>query len=522
MLTKNPESAAVSKGFGFHKFIAVLLIVICIFTSCRNGKKPNDDSMGTTQPQELTAKSLKAPYAASDSLNPYYCTTNLNSSLMSLAFRGLFSLKEDLDVQPELAVSYTEEENGIRVILPTDGEFSDGSHISSTDVVYSFQKAKAAPAYSGGLQSISTAEAISPMEVLFECSLRFPSAASLLTFPIVKEDTADTADSIPIGDGLFVLSQTKDGASFLPRGRVGQTESIQLVPVTDTGKLMYLLQTKEIDFFCSELYGERISKSGAKMMNFPENTLIFLGVNLTDELAQNQPIRHAISLAVNRSEIAESVYSGFALSSVLPFRPKSRILSGISGYFDGVDYTEAERILEEEGYKKNGSAVRSSAMGSLRFSLLVCEESGYKMETATCIQDSLASVGIQMEIRAVDYETYLNELEAGNFDFYLGEVKLPANGSLQPFFGGEASFGIPETAASYLAYHKMEQGSVPLSSFLEVFYGELPLIPLVFRNQVLVCSDKFSLPESAGSFVDIFHDISQWSYVIEEESTKES
>lgn len=494
------------------KLTALLTVCCLLLCSCHSVLHDPDVEPTTQPPTDTAIRTLHAPFSASDSLNPFFCTTSVNSHLMPLIYRGLFELNDDLTARPDVAVSFSEDDRLVRAVLPTDGAFSDGSAVTASDVVYSFQKAKNAPAYSGQLQSVESAEAASPLEIVFHLSDRLPSPASLLTFPIVKNGTAESAEQSPVGTGSFVIERADDAVTLVSREEDSGTQEILLVPVTDSAKLMYTLQTGEIDFFCSDLDGERISRSGARMYASPSNTLIFMGINDASPLLQIKGLRRALSLAVNRSEIADSVYSGFAVSSVFPIRPGSRSLSGVDLPSDAVDYAEAERLLEAEGFTggSSASAVRSSPLGSLQFSLLVCDESGYKTETASCIQNSLAAVGIAVNIRAVDYDTYVQELETGNFDLYIGEIQLPANGSLRAFFGGGASYGI--TAASLLStYGETEDGVVSLSSFLTDFMDELPFVPLCFRDSVLVCSERIVVPSDAIGFADFFGGLDRWT-----------
>lgn len=525
MWTKKQAYAAAPKACVFFKLCALLCALALIFSACASSETQQEETEPTAEP--LAQVDLKAPYAASDSLNPFYCTTSLNASLQSLLYEGLFSLQTDLTPQPVVAVSYTEEADSLKVVLPTTGVFSDGSAVTSADVVYSFEKAKNSARYSQELLSISEATADSPLEVTFRFSDSLPNRVQLLTFPIVKNRTAESADSQPVGTGKYVLSVQEDTVVLTRRAddTVSQVRSITLVPVSDSAKLMYTLQTGEIDFFVSDLYGARISRSSAKMVSVPCGNLVFMGVNSNSYSLSFENVRQAISLAMNREEIAGSVYSGNATASVYPLRPGSRFYTANvpADASCAVDYTQAENLLVQEGYTNVDaeSGVRSGDKGTLRLTLLVNSESGYREETAVCIQDSLARVGIGVTIQSLPYEEYIQALTDGNYDLYLGEVKLPNNGSLSAFFGGGASYGISEQSASYLSWQEVTAGTVSMAAFLTEFDTQLPFFPLVFRNDVLVCSDWITVPESGQCFADCYSNIAQWR-MTEESATSEN
>ena len=67
------------------------------------------------------------------------------------------------------------------------------------------------------------------------------------------------------------------------------------------------------------------------------------------------------------------------------------------------------------------------------------------------------------------------------FDLYLGEVRIPADGSLNSFFSsGGTSYGIRSGAGStYAAYR---EGKITLAQFLTDFDRELPFIPLNWQK----------------------------------------
>ena len=92
---------------------------------------------------------------------------------------------------------------------------------------------------------------------------------------------------------------------------------------------------------------------------------------------------------------------------------------------------------------------------------------------------------------------------------------------LEPFFGGGASYGISEQSASYLSWQEVTAGTVSMAAFLTEFDTQLPFFPLVFRNDVLVCSDWITVPESGQCFADCYSNIAQWR-MTEESATSEN
>ena len=521
MSMKKPAGAAAHRTFGFSKGIVLLLCAALLFTSCGQESEPIDE----TDAQTMPSVECSAAYFASDSLNPYFCSTSLNASLMPLLYDGLFSVQQDSTAEPAVAASYSEGEDWVKIVLPTTGIFSDGSAVTANDVVYSFEKAKNSAFYRNELSGISDATADSPLEVTFTFSDRLPDRLLVLTFPIVKNQTAENAESCPVGTGQYVVSSQEEALFLTLRPGIseGRIQSVRLVPVTDSGNLMYTLQTGEIDFFVSDLYGERLSRTGEQMLDVPTSNLIFMGVNSNSYALSFSAVRQALSQAVNRDEIAESVYSGHAVAAGLPIRSDTRAYASYaaSEQSEAVDYAAAQSLLESEGYTTvdSQSGERSGEKGPLRMRLLVNSESAYRVETANCVRDSLARVGITATVQSLPYEQYVQALNAGNYDLYIGEVKLPGNGSLSVFFGGSVSYGISERSKSYLAWQEVINGSVALPAFFTTFSQDLPFLPLAFRNDVLVYSDALIVPEESVLFGVALGRIDRWR-VAEEERTE--
>ncbi|MBR1811687.1 MAG: hypothetical protein IJ766_08605 [Clostridia bacterium] len=496
-----------------YKCLPLLLIVALIFSSC--GRPATGDDEHTTLPaSETAALTLRAPYAAQDSMNPYFCISYINDALMPLLYDGLFSVGADGAVYPLIGASYTENGSALTAALPVDTVFSDGSALTAADVVYSFIKAKASALYSGALSGISAANAVSAYEVQFLYADSFPGKAALLTFPIVKNGTAERADSLPVGSGRFVLTRDSDGAVLTVNphsGRQGRVGAVSLVETSDTGKLKYMLETGEIDFFCSDLYGARMARSGATMYAYSQNSLVYLGAH-ADYMSRAQ--RRILAYAVNRAEIADSVYSGFAEAAILPFRGQSKLVTANMDdtLAAAVDTAAAEQMLREEGvtYAPAGTL---QPVGGETLSLLVNAESGYRMEAAECIKNNLAQVGITVNIRSLPFAAYTEALENGNYELYLGEVKLPGDGSLDAFFGGNAGYGIAETSVAYAAYQAVEDGSGTVAAFLTAFLEDFPFIPLCFRSDLLVCGGNIAVPGADEAFGSPLSALEQWQVV---------
>ena len=93
---------------------------------------------------------------------------------------------------------------GWRPALVLSGNFSDGSPVTTQDIIYSFNEAKESFAYSSRLANFESIVAANDVNLVVTLKESDPYAANCLTFPIVKKGS--NIDR-PLGSGRYVLSE---------------------------------------------------------------------------------------------------------------------------------------------------------------------------------------------------------------------------------------------------------------------------------------------------------------------------
>lgn len=61
-------------------------------------------------------------------------------------------------------------------------------------------------------------------------------------------------------------------------------------------------------------------------------------------------------------------------------------------------------------------------------------ENSFRAAAANSIAESLRSIGFSVTVDAVPLDKYNQKIASGDFDLYLGEIKLTENLDLRPFF----------------------------------------------------------------------------------------
>ena len=500
---------------------ACFAIVIGMLSGC--GDKNTDDTTTeeTTLSEPVTENTVKERkvtlgYYKGKSLNPFKTESPTNRNLMTLVYDSLFLPTDAYTVEPLIGLSFTNKGKMLTVTLDTAALFADGTPIGASDVVYSFKLAKESDNYKGRLSNFSSVAA-GVDSVTFTLVSPDVYAENCLTFPIVKYGTGDK--SLPTGSGRYTIAKKSGNYKltaneFSTRLEEMATEQISLIPITSDAGELYLLQTGDLTYFFDDLSDGEYTKIRANTTRVPMNNMVYLGIN--SNTLKNKKVKEALCYAVNKISLADSAYSGIAKLSDVPFNPSWEVMSNTDTVFYDQNILKAEEILEDAGYvyAYSGNQYRSKNFDYLEMTMLVNNESKPRSDMAKMIADWFKDIGIRVTLLSLSYDEYLRELRNGNFDLYLGEVKLSPNMGLTPFFseGGAASYGINTDSATAKAYNDFKAGKTDISTFIQVFNSEKPFIPLLFREGMAYYSRELTYEDTINEY-ELFANIYSWSVI---------
>jgi peptide/nickel transport system substrate-binding protein len=124
----------------------------------------------------------------------------------------------------------------------------------------------------------------------------------------------------------------------------------------------------------------------------------YVGLNLKSDKFKNIKIREAISLAIDRQQMADILYFGHASVCTGPF------LKGSMAYNDDIKPTvqnkqKAKQLLRELGYTKEKP---------FSFTVITSTSSSTGVNVAQIMQHQLKQVDIEMKIRVMEWQAFLN------------------------------------------------------------------------------------------------------------------
>jgi peptide/nickel transport system substrate-binding protein len=246
---------------------------------------------------------------------------------------------------------------------------------------------------------------------------------------------SDTVVSRLVGSGPYRVEQWKRGHDLsisadtaYPR-RPGLRRVVWRFTSDPDAALNYVLSDR---FTVLETVGSpdrarRVtSDTGVNLVPYPSATYGFLGFNLaakggkgTHPILGERKTRRGLALAIDRPTLARAIFGPDAKA---PPGPMSQLLwiwndSIAQPRFNP---TEAARVLESAGWRRDQVGVFHRNGRPLSFDILVPSTSSSRRKLAEALQEMWRSAGVRVTITTADFAVFQERLAKGRFDAYMG------------------------------------------------------------------------------------------------------
>ncbi len=405
---------------------------------------------------------------------PDYLDPALNSSvdgacLAANSFSGLYTYDAEGKCVPACAESYETNEDGTvyTVTLKEGLKWSDGSDLTAADFEYSWKRAaseQTAADYGymfSGFEGYPNELAVTAKDdTTLEFTLAAPCAymEDLMAFPTffpVKKDVVEAAEDWETNPGAWCKE-----AGFVSNGAYVCTGWDHDTSMTyeknpywygaddvTVEKLEYMLSADDTAIYAAYNAGDIDFADAvptdeiASLLENPEFHIVdelgtyYVAFNAKSKIfegktpAQAACMREAFSILIDRDYICENIgqTGQVAANSFIPlgmadgnggvFKADAE-----DGYFDAYAINNDEEavtakaieLLEAAGFEFEDGKLAASTPISVEY--LTNESSGH-IAIAESIQQDLAKVGIELTIQTQDWNVFLEERKAGNFDF---------------------------------------------------------------------------------------------------------
>ncbi|MBF0318616.1 MAG: peptide-binding protein [Nitrospirae bacterium] len=355
-------------------------------------------------------------------------------------FNGLVKYAPDLSTIGDLAESWEISPDGLTITfhLRRGVHWTDGVEFTSGDVLFGYKTIideKTPTPYKEDFLQVKTAEA--PDNYTFRVTYEKPFAPALNSWsslavlpkhllagvPITKTPLIRK----PVGMGPYKLNNWVSGQEVVLSSNHDYFDGRPYIDkyvyriIPDQSTMFMALQAGEIDFMgLTPIQFRKQTDSGYFKENFnkyryPVFSYTYLGFNLKHRFFGDKKVRQAIAHAIDKEEIIDIVLFGLATPATGPYVPNTWPYNpNVKKY--PFDLDKAKALLAEAGWKDNMGVLTKNGV-PFEFSILTNMGNPLRMKTATIIQWKLKQLGIKVNIRALEWSTFLNEfIDKKRFD----------------------------------------------------------------------------------------------------------
>lgn len=424
-----------------------LLALASVLLSGCSGKDPKIyDPNGPVADGDVLIES--EPYDAK-TLNPPLISEVAGADIDGLVFNGLTRYNDKLEIEPCLAEKWKVSKDGktITYYLRRGVKFHDGVEFMANDVLFTYQvyTDKTVNTPEGAMyQDVKSVEVMGPYEVKVTFKRPFALALSLfdtiLPKHLLEGQDINTSDfgRHPIGTGPYKFVEWKtdqrivlqanpdywEGAPHIKKFvmRVIPDQSTQFLELLDGG----------LDCVGAWLHGTLSAEQYVLQSNTPKlknyynvyktHSLeyTYIGWNELNPLFSDKKVRQALTMAIDRNAIIQNAMNGLADVCTGPF-PYGSWATNPKVQPWPYDPEKARKLLKEAGWKMGADGLLHKKIANkdtpFRFTLILTQGKVDRERSATIIQQQLKKVGIQVDIRILEWTALLSQyLEPKKFD----------------------------------------------------------------------------------------------------------
>jgi len=207
--------------------------------------------------------------------------------------------------------------------------------------------------------------------------------------------------------------------------------------------------------------------------------------NISRPLFASKEVRQALTMAIDRQEIIDARYYGFAQLTESPY------MSNIWAHNKHLepwpyDPARAKQMLADQGWgDTDGDGILDRDGKPFRFELLTNPDNRLRRDMTVMVQEHLKRIGIDVRLRLMEFNTLLATEQAHNFDASVISMGIDTSLNLSYFFHS--------SAAAADGYNLGVYSNPEVDRILEEIEAQIdPLLakPLYDRLQVLLREDQ--------------------------------
>lgn len=401
--------------------VAVLTVTALTLFSC--SREPE-----IRRPADITIGFL----ADAKRLLPLLASDSASGEISGHIFNGLTKYDKDIKITGDLAGSWDVSKDGLQITfhLRKGVKWHDGMEFSAADVVFTYSTVtdpKTPTPYGSNYGPVQKVEALDKYTVKVTYKEPYAPALESWGMGIIPKHLLEGKDikdekfnRNPVGTGPYKLKEWVTGQKVVLEafddyfeGRPKVNKFIARV-ISDTATMFLELKFGGIDFMGLtppqyKLHSDssRFNKYFQKF-RYPAFGYTYLGYNLLDPRFSDKRVRRAIAHAINKQDVIDGVLLSYGTPCTGPFPPESWAYN--AGVKDlEYDPEKARESLREAGWMPGKDGLIYKDGKPFRFTVLINQGNEVRSKTAQIIRENLKKVGIDMEIKVLEWQAMLHE-----------------------------------------------------------------------------------------------------------------
>ena len=395
----------------------VVLAMVVALTGCSTGQRVD---LGEGAEGGVIAAIAGEP----DQLDPHKTSAYFSFEVLENVFDTLVEPDENLQMRPALAESWevSDDELTWTFRLRPGVTFHDGSPLTAEDVAFSYNRIIDEELTNvDKFSAVTSVEAPDPATVVIRVDRPVPNMLTNLGgfkgMAIVSRRNVESGEiaTHPVGTGPFAFANQRSGDSITlvanPDYWDGAPEisGVRFRFISEPSTALSALQAGEIDWTDS-VPPQRVQQlrndESITLAVEPSNDYWYLALNEAREPWNDVRVRQAIAYAIDRDAIVQATSYGTAAKNQLAIPEGNPWYVPYDRYAEG-GLDKARELLDEAGASPRN------------LDMLVTTDYPETVTAAQIVADNLAPLGITVNIRTVDFATWLDEQNKGNFDMLM-------------------------------------------------------------------------------------------------------
>lgn len=407
-------------------YVLLVLTFILMFTTACSTTNINN----TSNPKEtITVDDLiVARKADANNIDPHFISDNPTSNyVFGKVYEGLIRKNKDLKYEPALAKSWEQPDDVTWIFhLRNDVTFHDGTDFNAQAVKVVFDRLldkKTNSPRAIVFSMVEEVEVIDEFTVAFHLnapyaallSILASSEGSIISPAAIKDENIKLSEKA-VGTGPFSFTSWKLGKEmtlsryedYWDNKPSFNTLTYKVVPDDMTRVDMVKSEEAHVaDQLPINEIDEVSNSDNINILKTPGYGVEFLGFNVTTKPFDEIKVRQAIAHAIEKKAIIAGAYNDVGTTVPSSLSPMT---IGFDEHLTDFPYNidKAKKLLKEAGYDNGFSAT------------IITDDRKERIHLAEIIKSQLKGIGIDLDIKILEFDVYIEQLSEGNSEMFIG------------------------------------------------------------------------------------------------------